>query len=552
MKAAALARPQRLTAIVMAAAMDPAGCASPFRFSPRVDTQLPLPDGGPAPAKDQILAGNLHLALAALQDQRRMLWAAADETETMKNATALGLIGLGTAGVYRGLRGTESKGWLERAGLLASATFIGAEWLQPRARQTIYLAGASSLTCLALSTAPYEMPIKEYNDIRTNTATARSALEALATALRLVGRYSYKSDTYYLVRGGWNKLRWASRVLENADNALGNIEAVGPRLRDLTAETASEVAKQIDGVSRDLSRLTAALAQLKPNANALMGSEVFPPPKKDVDVPAPGAPPPPKSADDSEPEKSPEPDASCKAAAPTPSADPAVTELVKQATASAQAASAAANAAQGAASAAIAAVNKTTQSAAAQKLAAAQLTANAASAASAAAAESATRAAKKAREQALEDQRHKAEAEALPALKERLFAATKALDAALGPVTSFVQRVGSARSDLKLPAACGAGTVTLLPAKRDIQLQPGESFQFLLAGDTGKASAQFIELAPGADVLDLSMPLTSTATAVRLTAGRRVLNAVNTVVRITDSKSQQSFDVMVKVCAGSS
>lgn len=551
MKALVPGRPQRLTALAMAVAVaiTSAGCASPFRFSPRIDTHLPQPGGEPVLAKDKVLAGNLHLALAALQDQRRLLWEAADETETMKNATALGLIGLGSAGIYRGLRGTESKGWLERAGLLASATFVGAEWLQPRARQTIYLAGANSLTCLALSTAPYEMTRDDYEKIRDQTDAARSALEALATALRLVGRYSHGSDTYYIVRGGWNKLRWASRVLESADNALGNIEAVGPRLRDMTALTASEVAKQVDSVSRDLGQLQSALTQLKPNANALMGSEVFPPPKKDdVNEVAPNAPAAPSTS--SEPKKSAEADTSCKAMAPPPPVDPAIAELLKQATAAAQSASAAASAASGAASAARAALSRPAKVRKDRKPEKAEAPAAAASAADAKKAAEAEEKAR--RNEALQAERRMAEKVALPELRTKLEQAAKDLDMALGPVTSFVQRVSSARSALKLPEACGPATVTLLPGKRDIQLQPGESFQFLLAGDVGKASAQFIALAPSADVLDLSMPFIGTATAVRLTAGRRVPTAVNTVVRITDSKGQQSFDVTVKVCAGPS
>ncbi len=524
---------RRLTAAATAAALllGSAGCASPYHFSSRLDTKLP--GGDEASTAGSKLAGDLHLSLAALMDQRRQLWQAAGELEQMKTATALGLIGLVSAGMYRGLRGDESKGWLQRAGLLASATYAGANWLEPSARQRIYLGGAMSLTCLALATAPYEMSKAEFDKVKDAVAASRVGLERLASTLRLVGRYPYKSDTWWLVRGGWNKLRWANRVLDSADVAMGNIERAGPQLLQMTATLAGEVGIQVNRVSKDLSELTSALALLKPNANLLMGSEIFPPPKKD-DVDAD----PPDGATDKDPSED-------KAGAKTASAakkdvqcgatTTETTDTPKTPVAPATTPAAAPPADASAKAAA--------ESAAKAVSAAASAAVSAAAAASSAA--SADAVARKLAEQARARGHDANQAKRVEtALKE----AAKALDAHLGTVASFVQRVSAARKAIELPAACGSGVVTLVPAKRELVLQAGETFQFILQGDNGKASADFLGAALTRDELDLSMPMTQASTAVRLTAGGKLSKPVNTVVRITDSKGQESFNISVKVC----
>jgi hypothetical protein len=513
-----------VAASIGALALVCSGCAGPYQFSPRLDTYLPA-EGVARTNKSRHLAGELDLALAGLMDQRRLLWAAAGETEQMKNATALGLIGLGAAGIYRGLRGEESKGWLQRAGLLAGATYAGATWLEPDARQKIYLQGAMSLTCLALSTSAYEMNAADYAETRKAVDEARKGLEQLASALRLVGRYDRNSDDWWLVRNGWNKLRWASGVLANADKALGNIERTGPRLRDETAIVASEVARQVNLVSRDLSRLPEALAQIKPNATLLLGADFSaPPPKESVDKDAPGQP----AKEDSK-SGSADDGGECKStSAPDPAPAP------EAASAAASAASAAATSAKAASAAAQRAEKSAKWSASSARVA--SLAASAAALSAARAAASAPAAAP-------------APAPA-STLRERLATAMAQLDLHLGTVVSFVQRTAAARSTLSLPPGCGTDLPTLLPADRSIVLKPGESFQFVMKGDAGRLSVDALGPALPRDVLDISMPVSGADSSLRLAAAGQVKQPANTVLRVSDSKGRVSHELSVKVCAG--
>jgi hypothetical protein len=516
-------------AVALAVALVNAGCASPYHFSTQLHAYQPV-NNAATHDDSRRLAGDLDLALAALMDQRRLLWEAAGETETMKNATALGLIGLGAAGIYRGLRGEESKAWLQRAGLIAGATYAGATWLEPDARQKIYLQGAMSLTCLALTTSAYEMRQKDYGGVRDDVAKARVGLERLASALRLAGRYTRYSDDWWLVRNGWNKLRWASGVLANADKALGNIERTGPRLRDETALVASEVARQVNTVSRDLGRLSEALAQIKPNATLLLGADFSAPPPKDaVDKDAPGQP----SSDATK--TGAEDDAGeCKASAPPPAPAPApaagtVPALVAaaQAAASGAAASAqAASAAAGRAGDAAKAANGSARRAADSASAAARAAAGGASAPASSA---------------------PAPAESLRA---QLTSAMRELDSHLGPVVSFVQRTAAARAALSLPPGCGTDLPTLLPSTRSIVLRPGDNFHFVMKGDSGRLSVEALGAGLARDVLDISMPVSGADAGLRLAAGPDVKRKANTVLRIADSKGRVSHEVEVTVCAG--
>lgn len=551
------ARPlQRLTATAVALAllMGSVGCASPYHFSPLLHTRQPQPGAQPPSPP---LAGDLHLSLEALMDQRRLLWQAAGEAEQMKTATALGLIGLGAAALYRGARYTDNTGWMQRAGLVGATAWAGATWLEPSARQSIYLQGAVSLTCLALATAPYEMTVDEYNAIRDDIRKARNGLEQLATALRLAGRYEKHSETWWLVRGGWNKLRWANRVLDSADVAMGNIEQAGPRLRDMAALLTSDVATHVNRVTKDLNELPSALASLKLNAAKLVGADVFAPPKKEGFNEDPPGTSTEREKNETNGKLAPEPsDPLCGVGTPAP-VSPALAQLGQQVESAAAAATRAAQSASAAASAASAAVQGIApKGPPATKPTKAQV-AEQQRAVAAALADSAAEASVKEQKQALEKmtkeraQRAKdmADHAAASGLRERLKEATDLLDSHLGAVASFVQRVASARDGLELPKGCGTATpVRLVPDKRDLVLQAGESFQFVLEGDSGKAAASFLGLSLLPDVLDITMPLVQATTAVRLSAGTAATRAVSTVVRISDSKREQSFDITVKVC----
>jgi hypothetical protein len=548
------ARPrQRLTAAAVALALllGSAGCASPYHFSQRLDTRLP--QTGPDVPGDK-LAGDLHLSLAALMDQRRLLWQAAGEAEHMKNATALGLIGLSAAAIYRGARYTDNKGWMQRAGLAGATVWAGATWLEPSARQSIYLQGAVSLTCLALATAPYEMTTKEYETIKDHIAGARMGLEQLATALRLAGRYEKYSETYWLVYGGWNKLRWANRVLDSADVAMGNLEQAGPRLRDMTALLTSDVATQVKNVSKDLSELPAAITSLKPSVAKLLGADVFaPPPKGDDDKPPPEPPraPPDPGTNAPKPASAPQ-DPQCGAGTPAP-VNPALAKLGKQVEIAAAAASGAAQAATAAASAASAAANdpakkaRNTPKSTPAEVAQARVAAQAAVAASAA--EARKKEVEAERQRFAKENAEKMDIAHAKELRESLGKATNKLDEHLGAVASFVKRIAAARNGLELPKGCGAATpVRLVPDKRELLLQAGESFQFVLEGDSGKAAASYLGPSLPPEVLDITMPLVQATTAVRLSAGTAATRVVSTVVRVSDSKREQNFDITVKVC----
>lgn len=539
--------------MALAAAVALSGCASAYNFSPQLDTHVPR-SGGASPAlrgPSDGLAGDLDLALAGLMDQRRQLWAAAGELDQMKNATVLGLIGLGAAGLYRGLESELNKGWLARAGLLASATYTGAQFLEPDARRQVNLQGAAALTCLALATAPYEMTKKEQAKVKQSIADARVGLEQLSSALRSVGQVTKGSETYWVVRNGWNKLRFANGVLRSADAAMGAIEATGPRLRDTAALLASDTAQQVSQVSKRLEDLPAALEKLRPNVALLIGTPLpaVPPPGGNAE--------PPGVVDEQGKAVSPaaDPEAAAGAAGAAASCEaPKSTgaDTAKSApTTDTAAPPSDADKRLAAIEAAIEQINKRLTNAAGRAKASAQAASKPAQTAQEAAQQAAAQR-QAAQEKALKQAQLRAMEQAqLPVLRERLQKAMAALDQHLGAVSSFALRVTSAQKRQELPKVCqAAAVVTLVPDQRAITLQAGETFQFLLEGDSGRATASQVGETVGREVLDISMPLGAGAagTAVRLSAGKPIKQAANTVVRLSDSRGQQSWDVSVKVC----
>lgn len=291
---AALQRPRRrgLAAWICAGLFTLSGCGTnPYVFSPRLNTYRMPGDGADAPKEAPVpLAGRLDLALIALMHQRDQLWAAANDTETLKNWTAVGLIGLGAVGLYKGLDAEIHKTWLRKAGLGAAAVYAGANWFEPTARQRIYLAGAMSLTCMALTVAPYEMKKTEFDEEVKNLHDARDKLERLYAALAMVPS-NLEPASKDKVRNAEGFKRFATAILNSADETLGNIEKVGTRLRDMTALTASKVSNEVSSTSKDLPQLETVIKSLQPQANLLLGSQIF-------------APPPPQSANDEKPDTS--------------------------------------------------------------------------------------------------------------------------------------------------------------------------------------------------------------------------------------------------------
>lgn len=475
--------------LVLAACLALTACGTnPFIFSRRLNT-YPIDDTiKPLPRAE--LAGRLDLALMALMDQRDQLWTAANDTETMKNWTALGLIGLGAVGIYKGLDAESHRTWLRKVGLGAAAVYAGATWLEPTARQRIYLAGAMSLTCLALVAAPYEMTEKQFKEERDNINAARWALEQLYAELAMLPSKPNAADASVIRKA--RSISWfATRILNSADETLGNIEKVGTRMRDMTGLTASEVSKQVASVSRDLNQLPDAIKALQPQANLLLGTQIFtpPPPQTAPDGNDNG------TAGDNKNGKSAE--AASTGSCPTPEVAPKPPEP--------------------------AASTPAPQKAGAQK------PATAASAPSGPAFESV--------------------AAPAPLDLAPLRAALTALARPLGQAISLVRRIEATRTGQELPAACGAKQITLFPGDRSIVLKPGASFQYLLSGDEGRPGVQVMTTLPPPDTLDISLPALQAAPAVRFTAGASIKQQLDTVVRITDSGKTQQFDINVRLCA---
>lgn len=484
------ARTLRRGALAVSVSMALTACGTnPFIFSTRLNTYPSDPAVKPPPRVE--LAGRLDLALMALMDQRDQLWTAANDTETMKNWTALGLIGLGAVGIYKGLDAESHRTWLRKVGLGAAAVYAGATWLEPSARQRIYLAGAMSLTCLALVAAPYEMTMEQFNDERKNINRARWALEQVYAELAMLPTKTNAADAS-VIRKARSISVFATRMLNSADETLGNIEKVGTRMRDMSALTASEVSKQVSSVSRDLSQLPDAIKALQPQANLLLGTQIF-------------SPPPPQSAADGT-------DSTAGDAKSTKSSDATSTGSCPAPEVVTPAAPAA--------------------SAPAVKNSGAQKPAAAASAASGAA----------------------SSATAEPAALDLgpLKAALTALAEPLGQAISLVRRVQATRTGQELPAACGTKQITLFPSDRSIVLKPGASFQYVLSGDEGRPGVQVLTAVPPPDTLDISLPALQTAAAVRFTAGASIKQQVDTVVRISDSGKTQQFDISVRLCASAS
>lgn len=465
-------------------------------------------------------AGNLDDALALLFEQRSMFWEQANASETMINSTALGLTALGAVGIYKSTLGTDASArWLKKAALTAAGVYGGAVWLEPTARQKIFLAGATSLSCLALTAGPYEMSRKDFDRHVLDLATAREALEKVFNALKNVGRFDRGSSEAWRFFAMQGKARFADRVLRQTEQVLGEVEAVGPRLRDQTALMVSEVAIQLREVSNDLSKLPSALALLKPNANALIGSAVF-------DLPTPKAPTPDpreeeQSASDEEPAE-----VECKPEAASPETNASARKST----------------------------NGTGESNEDDSESVAREAAEAAKKSAASAAKSAAasaKSAKKADEARIAAERAAAAASSPTPAPHPLDAAQKAADelaAPLGKALSLLNRLKTARTNQQLPEACGSDGVQLVPDRRSIALRAGESFQFMLSGEVARPSVQVLTQALDPQRLDISMPAQSGDAVIRLQAGIKQEGDAHTTVRISDSKRQRHFDVSVRLC----
>ena len=496
---------QRRTVLALALSVGLSGCMSlnPYKFSERLDTiemkRTKAPRGEP-------LAGDLDMALDALMHQRRLLWEGAGDTETMKNMTALALVGVTSQAIYKGLLAEIPKRWLQRTGLAGAALYTGGQWLEPSKRQQVYLAGSTALSCLALTSAPYEMKQIEFNNAKTDLAKARAYLEEVFSILRTMGATGPRdSHDSQVVRGAWGKAVFADKVLSATERALGSIEQAGPHLRDMTALLTEETAKATLAFSRDLTTLPDVLKSLRPNATLFAGgADIFKLPEPDKESPDANIPP----KTNEEKPKTPS-DVTCKP--PTASdPDPVATALTP-----------------------------------AQVLAAQ----NAAAAAAAAAA------AKAAKTEA--DRAEAASTVAVAWRKDRMLALTKALtdlSQPLGASISLVRRLNEARSTQQLPKACtgedGVRHVKMVPDIDSLTMYPGQSFQFVFEGDEGRAKAHFIGAAIPSTQLSVAQLTEMRTTTVRVMAGAKVLDEAQTTLQMSDSRGAVTRSVSVMLCKG--
>ena len=58
---------------------------------------------------------------------------------------------------------------------------------------------------------------------------------------------------------------------------------------------------------------------------------------------------------------------------------------------------------------------------------------------------------------------------------------------------------------MKNVTACGAATVARVPAKSELALQPGESFQFMRQGDSGQSGAELLGDPLPREVVDIGV-----------------------------------------------
>ena len=503
---------QRRTVLALALSVGLSGCMSlnPYKFSERLDTNEVKRKMAP---EKVALAGDLHLALDGLMHQRRLLWEGAGDTETMKNMTALTLVGLTSQAIYKGLLDELPKRWLQRSGLAGAALFGGSLWLEPSKRQKVYLAGSTALSCLALTSAPYEMTQIEFEKATKNLALARKHLEEVFSILHTMGatgpRDSHESR---VVKGAWSKAVFADKVLSATERALGSIEQAGPHLRDMTALLTEETAKQTLAFSRDLTTLPEVLKSLRPNATLFAGgADIFKLPEPEKDAPGGDASPPPN---DDKP-KAPS-DVTCKppkATEAAPNAPVVTPALVLAAQNAAAAASASAKAAK----------------ADADRADAASKVAVSGEAASAAVAWRAHR---------------------MTALQ----IALSKMSGPLGASVSLVRRLNEARSTQQLPKACtgedSVRHVRLVPDIDSITLYPGQSFQFVYEGDEGRAQAHFIGTAIPSSQLSVAQLTEMRTTTVRVMAGAKVPDEMQTTLRMSDSRGANTQSVSVKLCKG--
>lgn len=117
---------------------------------------LPATEGGQAPSKKRPVRPSVADAIDYAQDQQAGYAQADQNLGSIKPTSALGLIGMGAAGLAAGLGGGHARG-VANMGVASTATYIFADTLSSPPRQQAYRAGIRALSCAIAATRPWHI-----------------------------------------------------------------------------------------------------------------------------------------------------------------------------------------------------------------------------------------------------------------------------------------------------------------------------------------------------------------------------------------------------------
>nr|WP_269839552.1 hypothetical protein [Paucibacter sp. M5-1]MCZ7881972.1 hypothetical protein [Paucibacter sp. M5-1] len=115
---------------------------------------LPVPEGGPTQSKKRPVTPSVAEAIEYAQQQQAGYAQADQHLGSIKPTSALGLIGMGAAGLAAGLGGGHARG-VANLGVASTATYIFADTLSSPPRQQAYRAGIRALSCAIAATRPW-------------------------------------------------------------------------------------------------------------------------------------------------------------------------------------------------------------------------------------------------------------------------------------------------------------------------------------------------------------------------------------------------------------
>ncbi len=277
---------RRAVAVTMALGLSACSMYNPHRFHEkldRYDTQTAGSANANANANTDAekLGGNLHLAMQALEGQRRDYWNAVGTQTKVKNGLATTLIPLASWALYKttGDSGALKGEAVRKAALFAASGYSGYTWLAGTNREDLYLNGAAALTCMAADFAPLAVAAEEFKTVTFAIEKAEEAHQKLYTAhkqlSKLPSSIQRQPEVGSMIAAAQSKLKFSRRVLNDAARATAAVQQSGEALRSNTLKIAQEVAHTIDRSSPELSSLKNLIAGLPSLSNELLALEVF-------------------------------------------------------------------------------------------------------------------------------------------------------------------------------------------------------------------------------------------------------------------------------------